>query len=121
MSTLVVAEHDNSELKTQTLVALAAAQAIGGDVDVLVVGSGADAVAQAAAAVGGVNKVLLADNAAYANQLAENVAAAIVAVGADGYSHILAAHTTSGKNYLPRVAALLGVAQISDIVGSGWP
>jgi len=120
MSTLVVAEHDNAELKPQTRVALAAAQAIGGDVDVLVVGSGADAVAQAAAAVGGVNKVLLADNPAYANQLAENVAAAVVAV-ADGYSHILAAHTTSGKNYLPRVAALLGVAQISDIVGVDSP
>ena len=116
MSTLVVAEHDNAELKSQTLVTLAAAQAIGGDVDVLVVGSGADAVTQAAAAVGGVNKVLLADNPAYEHQLAENVAAAIVAA-ADGYTHILAAHTTSGKNYLPRVAALLGVGQISDIVG----
>jgi electron transfer flavoprotein alpha subunit len=116
MSTLVIAEHDNAELKAPTLVTLAAAQAIGGDVDVLVVGGGVDGVANQAAAVPGVGKVLVADNAAYANQLAENVAGLIVEV-AGGYSHILAPHTTNGKNYLPRVAALLGVAQISDIVG----
>ena len=116
MSTLVIAEHDNAELKPQTLVTVAAATAIGGDIDVLVVGSGAAGVADAAAKIPGVGKVLLADDAAYANQLAENVSAAIVAA-ADGYSHVLAAHTTDGKNYMPRVAALLGVAQISDIVG----
>ncbi len=116
MSTLVVAEHDNAALKSQTLVAVAAAQAIGGDIDILVAGSGADSVASAAAAVPGINKVLVADNPAYEHQLAENIAALVVDV-AGGYSHILAAHTTNGKNYLPRVAALLGVAQISDIVG----
>ncbi len=115
MSVLVVAEHDNSELKAATRVALAAAAAIGGDVDVLVAGSGVDGVAGQAAAVPGVNKVLVADNAAYENQLPENIAALVVEV-ASGYSHIVSAHTTNGKNYLPRVAALLGVAMISDII-----
>ncbi len=116
MSTLVIAEHDNESLKAQTLVAVAAAQAIGGDVDILVAGSGVDGVANAAAAVPGIGKVLCADNAAYENQLAENIAGLVVELAAD-YSHIVTAHTTTGKNYLPRVAALLDVAQISDIVG----
>jgi electron transfer flavoprotein alpha subunit len=116
MSTLVVAEHDNAELKAATRVTVAAAQAIGGDIDIFVAGANCDAVAQAAAAVPGVNKVLVADDAAYEHQLAENMAAAVVAA-ADGYTHVLGAHTTSGKNFMPRVAALLGVAQISDIVG----
>ena len=116
MSTLVIAEHDNAELKAQTLVAVAAAQAIGGDIDILVTGSGVDGVASAASQIAGVGKVLVADNGAYEHQLAENIAAAVVAA-AEGYSHIVAAHTTTGKNYLPRVAALLDVAQISDIVG----
>lgn len=116
MATLVVAEHDNSELKAQTGVAVAAAQAIGQDIDILVVGSGCSEVASQAAAIAGIGKVLVADNPTYGHALAENVAAAVVAA-ADGYSHILAAHTTSGKNYMPRVAALLDVAQISDIVG----
>ncbi len=120
MSTLVIAEHDNATLKSQTLVALAAAQAIGGDIDILVAGAGVDAVAAAAAAVPGVNKVLVADNAAYEHQLAENIAQVVVAA-ADGYTHIVTAHTTTGKNYLPRVAALLGVGQISDIVGVDSP
>ncbi len=120
MSTLVIAEHDNAELKPQTLVTLAAALAIGNETDVLVAGAGCDAVASAAAAVPGVRKVLVADDAAYGNQLSENVAAAVLAA-ADGYTHILAAHTTSGKNFMPRVAALLGVAQISDIVGVEGP
>ena len=115
MSVLVVAEHDNAELKAATLVAVAAAEAIGGGVDILVAGSGSDSVAQAAAAVAGVGKVLHADNAAYEYQLAENIAPLVAEVGA-GYSHIVAAHTTSGKNYMPRVAAMLDVAQISDIV-----
>ena len=114
MSVLVVAEHDNSELKAATLVALAGAAAIGGDVDVLVAGSGVDGVAAQAAAVPGVNKVLVADNAAYEHQLPENVALLVVEVAA-GYSHVLTAHTTNGKNFLPRVAAGLGVAMISDI------
>ncbi len=100
MSILVVAEHDNSELKPATRVALAAAAAIGGDVDVLVAGAGVDGVASEAAAVGGVNKVLVADNAVYANQLPENLAALVVDT-ASGYSHILCAHTTNGKNFMP--------------------
>ena len=120
MSILVVAEHDNAELKAATGVVMAAAAAIGGDVDVLVAGSGSDAVAQAAAGFPGVSKVLHADNAAYEHQLAENIAALVAEVGA-GYSHILAPHTTNGKNFLPRVAAALDVAQISDIVGVDSP
>ena len=115
MSVLVVAEHDNSELKPATRVALAAAAAIGGDVDVLVAGSGVEGVANQAAAAAGVNKVLVADNAAYENQLPENIAPLVVEAAA-GYSHLVAAHTTNGKNYLPRVAAGLGVAMISDII-----
>ena len=115
MSVLVVAEHDNSELKVATRVALAAAAAIGGDVDVLVAGSGIDGVASQAAAAVGVNKVLVADNAAYEHQLPENIAPLVVETAA-GYSHVVAAHTTNGKNYLPRVAAGLGVAMISDIM-----
>lgn len=115
MSILVVAEHDNKELKAATRVAIAAAQAIGGDIDLLVAGSGSGAVANAAAKVPGIRKVLHADNVAYAHQLAENIAALVVELGR-GYSHILAAHTPIGKNFLPRVAALLDVAQISDII-----
>lgn len=88
---------------------------IGGDITVLVAGSGAQAVADAAAKVAGVSKVLLADNAAYANQLAENVAA-LVADLAKGYKYVLAASTTTGKNILPRVAALLDVSMITDII-----
>jgi electron transfer flavoprotein alpha subunit len=102
-------------LKAPTLVSLAAAEAIGGDVDLLVAGSGVEGVSQQAAAVPGVNKVIQADNAAYENQLAENIAGLVEQV-ASGYTHILAAHTTNGKNFLPRVAASLGVAQISDII-----
>jgi len=115
MSTLVVAEHDNSVLKPVTLNVLAAAKAIGGDVDVLVAGSNCKAVADKAATIGGVRKVLLADNAAYGHQLAENVAALVADLGAQ-YTHVLTGHTTAGKNFLPRVAALLDVAQISDII-----
>ncbi len=115
MSILVVAEHDNSELKAPTLVTLAAAKAIGGEVDLLVAGSGVEGVCQQAAAVPGVSKVIQADNSVYENQLAENIASLVEQI-ADGYTHILAAHTTNGKNFLPRVAASLGVAQISDIV-----
>ena len=116
MSILVVAEHDNSENKNQTLVTLAAAQAIGGDIHVLVAGSGVDGVASQVAGAAGVSKVLVADNAVYAHALAENVAALVVELGAN-YSHIMTATTTSGKNFMPRVAALLDVAQISDISG----
>lgn len=115
MSILVVAEHDNVTLKVATRVTLAAAALIGGDVEVLVAGAGCAAVADAAAAVPGVSKVLLADNAVYEHQSAENLGALVAELGAS-YSHVLAAHTTTGKNFLPRVAATLGVAQISDIV-----
>ncbi|MBC7751565.1 MAG: electron transfer flavoprotein subunit alpha/FixB family protein, partial [Candidatus Saccharibacteria bacterium] len=114
MAILVYAEHDNVSLKSATLNVVAAAQAIGGDVHVLVAGQGAQAAADAAAQIAGVSKVLLADNAAYAHQLAENVSLLVANVG-KAYSHILAAATSNGKNFLPRVAALLDVSQISDI------
>ena len=115
MSIFVIAEHDNAALKPATLSAITAAVAAGDDVQVLVAGSGCSAVADAAAKVSGVSKVLLADNEAYANQLPENLAELIVEV-AGSASHIFAAATTTGKNLMPRVAALLDVSQISDIV-----
>lgn len=114
MSILVIAEHDNASLKGATLNTIAAANAIGGDITVLVAGLNAQAAADEAAKASGVAKVLLADNAAYEHQLAENVSLLVAEVGKD-YSHILAAATTNGKNTMPRVAALLDVAQISEI------
>ena len=114
MKTLIIAEHDNQTLKVATLNAVAAAQAMGGDIDVLVVGSGCQSVADQAAAVPGVGVVLSADNAVYENQLAENVSLAI-AEAATPYDCVMAAATANGKNVMPRVAALLDVAQISDI------
>src|SRR5207302_1219793 len=118
MSVLVIAEHDNQVLKAATLPAAAAAaetaKAAGGDVHILVAGSGCRPVAEAAAQVAGIAKVLLADDAAYDHGLAENLAPLVVKLAA-GYSHVLAPATTSGKNLLPRVAALLDVMQISDI------
>ena len=120
MSVLVIAEHDNSVLRPVTLNVLAAAGEIGGDIDVLVAGSHCADVAQAVAAVGGVSRVLCADAPAYGHQLAENMAPLVVEVGAS-YDHILAAHTTTGKNFLPRVAALFDVAMISDIIGVDSP
>lgn len=114
MGILVIAEHNNSSLKGATLNAVAAAQAIGGEIDILVAGEGCQGAAEAAAKVAGVSKVLVADNVAYAHALAENVAPLIAEVGA-GYSHILAAATTTGKNVLPRAAALLDVQAISEI------
>ncbi|HAO33617.1 MAG TPA: electron transfer flavoprotein subunit alpha [Candidatus Competibacteraceae bacterium] len=115
MSILVIAEHDNAALKAATLNTVTAASQLGGDIAVLVAGHNCGAVAQAAAKVAGVKKVLHADAPHYANQLAENVAALVVGL-AGGYSHILAPATAAGKNVLPRVAALLDVAQISDII-----
>lgn len=115
MSVLVIAEHDNVSLKPATLSAVTAAQAIGGDVAILLAGAACSAAASAAAAVPGVSKVLVADDAAYAHQLPEAVAALILDIAKD-YSHLLAAATTTGKNLMPRVAALLDVAQISDII-----
>ncbi|WP_315042982.1 electron transfer flavoprotein subunit alpha/FixB family protein [Faucicola mancuniensis] len=114
MAILVYAEHDNKELKKATLNTITAAQKIGGDVVVLVAGAGCQAVADQASQVAGVSKVLLADNAVYANQLAENVAKLVVGLAGD-YSHILAPATTTGKNFMPRVAALLDVNMVSDI------
>ena len=116
MSILVIADHNNQTLNGATLNVVAAAQKIGGDITVLVAGSGAQAVADAAAKIAGVSKVLLADNAAYANQLAENVAALVADVAKGGFKHVLAASTTTGKNILPRVAALLDVSMITDII-----
>ncbi|WP_111656712.1 electron transfer flavoprotein subunit alpha/FixB family protein [Isoalcanivorax indicus] len=114
MSVLVYAEHDNAALKGVTLNVVAAAKAIGGDITILVAGEGCAAVAEEAAKVDGVSKVLLADNAAYGHQLAENIGDLVAEVGKD-YGHILAAATTTGKNFAPRVAALLDVGMISEI------
>jgi electron transfer flavoprotein alpha subunit len=114
MSILVIAEHDNASIKAPTLVTVAAAAAIGGDIEVLVAGSDCAAAGEAASKIAGVSKVLVADNAAYGHALAENIGALVAEIGSN-YSHILAPTTTSGKNYAPRIAALLDVAQISDV------
>lgn len=115
MAILVIADHTNAALGAATLNTVSAAKAIGGDVDVLVAGAGCAEVAAAAAKIEGVNKVLIADNAAFGHQLPENVAPLIADLG-KAYSHILAPATTTGKNVLPRVAALLDVDQISEII-----
>lgn len=115
MTILVIAEHDNAQLKGATLNTIAAAAKLGDDVHVLVAGSGAQPVADQAAQAAGVAKVLLADGPSLADGLAENVAEQIVAL-APGYSHILFPATAAGKNVAPRVAAKLDVAQISDII-----
>ena len=114
MSILIIAEHDNNELKGATLNTVAAGVAIGGDIDILVAGTDCGSVAEAASQVPGVRKVLVADKETYKNSLAENVGN-LVAEIAEGYSHILAPATTNGKNFMPRVAAKLDVSQISDI------
>ncbi|MDD1974695.1 electron transfer flavoprotein subunit alpha/FixB family protein, partial [Pseudomonas putida] len=120
MTILVVAEYENGAVAPSTLNTVAAAAKIGGDVHVLVAGQNVGGVAESAAKIAGVAKVLVADNAAYAHALPENVVPLIVALvvqgGAKGYSHVLAPATTNGKNILPRVAALLDVDQISEIV-----
>src|SRR5690242_19051593 len=108
MATLLLAEHDNKTLKDATNKALTAAKALGGDVHVLVAGKGCRAVAEAAAKLDGIKKVLLADGAPYEHLLAEPLAALIVSL-APAYEAIVAAATTTGKNVLPRVAALLDV------------
>ena len=114
MTALVIAEHDNQSIKAATLNTVTAAAQCGGDVHVLVAGSNAKAAADAAAKIAGVSKVLLADAPYFGDGLAENLAEQILAVASD-YSHILAPATASGKNVLPRVAAKLDVAQLSDI------
>jgi electron transfer flavoprotein alpha subunit len=115
MAILVIAEHDNVSIKPATLNAVTAAAKIGGELHLLVAGSGCAAAAAAAAKIAGVAKVCVADAAHYADQSAENIAALVIA-NAAGYSHIISPATTGGKNFIPRVAALLDVAQISDIV-----
>ena len=114
MSILVIAEHDNQELKSSTLNVVTAAQALGSEIDILVAGSDCSSVAESATKIPSVNKVLMADSEAYKNCLAENVGSLIGKIGTN-YTHILAAATSNGKNCLPRAAALLDVAQISDI------
>lgn len=115
MAILLLAEHDGASLSDQTAKALTAAAKIGGDVHVLVAGSGAKAAADAAAKLSGVSKVLLADDAAYANNLAEPLADLIVSL-AGAYDVVIAAATASAKNVMPRVAALLDVMQVSEII-----
>jgi electron transfer flavoprotein alpha subunit len=115
MTTLLVAEHDNKSLKDATNKALSAAKAIGGDVHILVAGKDCKAVADAAAKLDGAEKVLLADGAPYEHMLAEPLAALIVSL-AGGYDVLIAPATTTGKNVMPRVAALLDVMQVSDII-----
>ena len=116
MSVLVIAEHDNAALAAATLNTIAAARELDDDVHVLVAGAGCAGVADAAAKAGGVSKVRVADDAAYANQLAENLATLIASIASE-YSHVLIAATKAGKNVLPRAAALLDVSLISDISG----
>ncbi|WP_367717777.1 electron transfer flavoprotein subunit alpha/FixB family protein [Nitratireductor sp. GISD-1A_MAKvit] len=115
MAILLIAEHDNETLSDQTAKALSAASQIGTDVDVLVAGKGAKAVADAAAKLSGVRKVLLADGDALAERLAEPLADLVVSI-ADGYDTLVAPATTTGKNVMPRVAALLDVMQVSDVI-----
>ena len=114
MNTLVIAEHDNTNLKPATLNTVAAANAIGGAVHILVAGNACQSVADEAAAIDGIEKVILADDSAYENQLAESTANLIKSIAND-YSHIFAPATTFGKNVLPRLSALLDVQQISEI------
>ena len=116
MTILVIAEHDNSELKGATLNTLAAAAAIGGDVHVLVAGQGCGAVAESAASAAGVSKVLVAESAALEHQLGEAMGDLVARIGSE-YSHILAPATTTGKDFLPRAAALLDVNMMSDVIG----
>ncbi len=115
MSILVVAEHDNASVKSVTLNTVTAASAIGGEITVLVAGSNCGGAADTAAKIAGVSKVLVADNAAYEHQLAENMGLLVAEIGKD-FTHILVAATTTGKNFAPRVAALLDVEQISEII-----
>ena len=115
MKTLVIAEHDKGVLKPETNKTITAAVKLGFDVDLLLAGENLSAMSEQAASIAGVSNVLIADDAAYANQLAENLADLVLSL-ADNYSHIVASATTTGKNFMPRVAALLDVAQISEII-----
>ncbi|GAB3023328.1 electron transfer flavoprotein subunit alpha/FixB family protein [Bowmanella dokdonensis] len=115
MAILVYVEHDNAHLKAENLKLVNAASKLGDELHLLVAGKGCQAIAEQAAKISGISKVLVADNAVYEHQLAENIAELVAELGKD-YSHVLAAATTTGKNFMPRVAALLDVAQISDII-----
>lgn len=115
MTVLVIADHDNEHLKPVTLSTLAAAVEVGGDIDLLIAGRNCRGVAEEASSIGGVSRVLIADNEAYEHALAENIAPLVVEL-ASQYTHVITAHTTTGKNFLPRVAALLDVQMISDII-----
>jgi len=114
MSILVVAEHDNQELKGATFNTITAAKEIGSEIDLLVAGFSCDSVVEQACSIPGISKVLIANKESYNNFLAENIGALVSEVG-KGYSHILAAATSNGKNFMPRVAALLDVSQVSEI------
>ena len=111
----MIAEHDKGVLKSETNKTITAAVKLGFDVDLLLAGENLSAMSEQAASIAGVSNVLIADDAAYANQLAENLADLVLSL-ADNYSHIVASATTTGKNFMPRVAALLDVAQISEII-----
>ncbi len=115
MAILVIAEHDNAEVKPAVLNTVTAAQALGDDIHILVAGQDCAGAAEAAAKISGVSKALVVDGAHYAHPIAENMAALVVPM-ASGYTHVLAPATSFGKNLMPRIAALLDVAQISDIV-----
>lgn len=115
MSILVLADLHEGQLGSATAHVVAAANAIGGDIDILVAGEGVQAAAEAAAKLDGVSKVRVADNAVYAHQLAEPMGALLVEL-ADGYTHVLASASTTGKNVLPRLAALKDVSQLSDVM-----
>ncbi|MEP2652662.1 MAG: FAD-binding protein [Paraglaciecola sp.] len=115
MTILIFAEHDNEQLKTETHKLVHAAAQIGGEIHLLVAGAGCDAVAEQASKLTGVTRVLVADSLEYAHQMAENIAELVIELGKDA-SHIMAAATTTGKNFMPRVAALLDVSQISDVI-----
>lgn len=115
MSILVVVEHDNEELKGATLSTITAAKEIGSEIDLLVAGFSCDSVADQACSIPGIGKVLVADNESYKNFLAENIGTLVSEVG-KGYSHILTTATSNGKNFMPRVAALLDVSQVSEII-----
>ena len=115
MSILVYVEHNNQEFKTETLKTVAAAQAIGGDITLLVAGYNCKRVVDAAVKVNGVNKVIVADDVAYEHQRAENISLLVTKLAKD-YNHIISAALTTGKNFMPRVAALLDVTQISDVI-----
>ena len=115
MSILVIAEHDNEELKGATLNTITAAKEIGTEIDLLIAGFSCETVADQACLIPGIRKVIVSDSESYKNFLAENIGLLVSEIGKD-YSHILAAATSNGKNFMPRVAALLDVSQILSLI-----